>query len=609
MNEGGLILTPSVDILPDENRVIIKTQYHQKDLAKAVPGSRYDRANQRWTAPLSWGTVWALRAIFGDRVTISEGLLDWIHKYHDLYIKEILEIRDRWETTLGFDWEDPLFGYQRVGVEFLVAAQRALLADEMGTGKTVQSISAIRAVNEYHQHAVDEGQEAKAVHAFPVLVVCPNSMKKTWAKEFEQWYPGTRVEVVQGSAMKRRASIQKIDNREADVLVINWEALKSHTRLAPYGSVALRKCKDCGGDAATASCEYHSKELNDIRWGAVIADEAHRAKNAKAKQTRALWWVAHQQDCYRFALTGTPIANHPGDLWSILHFIAPEDWPSKVKYTDLYCLVGWNPWGGHDILDLDPRTRDIFNSVFHPRFLRRPKDAVLRDLPPKVYQTRFVEMTPKQRKAYTQLEANFIAELEAGIGFTTNPMTQMMRLLQLASSHAEVDADNNWRLAAPSSKVDEVLDIVEAAGDESVVVFAESRQLISLLEQALSKEDIPYVSVHGEVSTDDRQIAVDRFQKKEVNVILLTLGAGGEGITLTEADVMVFMQRSWSMVKNRQAEDRVHRIGLSRPVTIIDLIAPDTVEEHRMEVLTDKDAKLENLVQDQQTIKRLLGVA
>ena len=101
---------------------------------------------------------------------------------------------------------------------------------------------------------------------------------------------------------------------------------------------------------------------------------------------------------------------------------------------------------------------------------------------------------------------------------------------------------------------------------------------------------------------------MDRFQKKEVPVILLTLGAGGEGITLTEADIMVFLQRSWSMVKNRQAEDRVHRIGLSRPVTIIDLIAPDTVEEHRMEVLTDKDAKLENLVQDTATIKRLLGL-
>lgn len=587
-----LSVTPSVSV--ESDRLVLHTQLHQKDLAKAVPGARWDPTNKRWTAPLSWGVLWSLRAVFGQRIEADDSVRDWAAAYQTKNVAPLESLRDDINReSSGISVDDRLMPFQRAGVEFLTIAKRVLLADEMGTGKTIQAIEA-----------------GNRLDPERVLVICPNSMKYTWQREIASWNPRWTVSVVDGGVKKRREQIEAVASGDADVLIINWEALRFHSRLAAYGSIALNKCEKHGGDKKPGSCEVHPKELNAINWDLVVADEAHRLKNPKAKQTRAAWYVAHQQESHRFALTGTPIANHPGELWSLLHFLSPADWPSRVKYVDMFCLTGWNPWGGNEILDLSPQNRPYFDKIFLPMFLRRPKKLVLPQLPEKTYVTRDVPMTPKQRKAYRELRDQFITELDqGGIAFVTNPLVKVTRLLQLCSSYMEIDnstGETIWRRTNPSSKIADLLEFLDDAEGERVVVFAESKQLINLAEEALTKGKVSYASITGDVHPMERSRVIEAFQSGQKRVVLATLGVGGEGITLTAADVVFFMERSWSMVKNSQAEDRVHRIGLEHPVLIVDQVTPDSLEEHRVEVLADKELKLESLVQDEAQLRRLL---
>ena len=219
-------------------------------------------------------------------------------------------------------------------VKFLVKARRALLADEPGLGKTAQAIRALKKLQE-------NGEEV-----FPALIVCPNTLKTNWEREFDKWWPGIDVQVIKGSATQRR----KAFDHEAQVYVINWESLRTHSRLQPYGAVALARCVECGGHdskISPARCEVHQRELNTINFNSVVADEIHRSKEPKSKQTRALW-AASGDASTRFALTGTPIANNAVDLWPILHWLDEKEWPSKTKWIDRYVDTYLNAFGPLD---------------------------------------------------------------------------------------------------------------------------------------------------------------------------------------------------------------------------------------------------------------------
>jgi SNF2 family DNA or RNA helicase len=258
---------------------------------------------------------------------------------------------------------EDLFPHQRAGVKFLSVARRALLADEPGLGSPAQSISALKQLQ-------DNGEDV-----FPALIVCPNTLKKNWKREFDMWWPGVDVEVIKGSATQRR----KIFENEADVYVINWESLRSHSRLASYGSIALARCQECGGHDERVTinrCEVHKRELNEIDFKAVIADEIHRSKEPKSKQSRALWAATGNADI-RFALTGTPIANNVLDLWSILHWLSPEEWPSKTRWVDRMVNVMLNAFGGMMVLGVKPHMEEEFYATINPRMRRMLKAKVL----------------------------------------------------------------------------------------------------------------------------------------------------------------------------------------------------------------------------------------
>ena len=586
----------NIEITPD-GRIRLTTAWMEKDLVNQVPGTRFNYNDECWYLALSWGAACALRGVFGSNLEVGPALTAWAAKEFSTRIQPAMALRHRM-TTDAPDMDERLYDFQKVGVEFLVGAKRALLADEMGTGKTVQTIIALK-------EQLAERDSSKG----PILIVCPNSMTGTWKREFATWWDeALAVEVLTGNITQRRKMLDEVKNGTVDVLITNWEKLRLHSRLAPYGSVALKRCQVCEPTAPgrQTNCEKCEKEMNDIPWSAIVADEAHRMKNPRAKQTRALWWISRDVDI-KYALTGTPIANRPDDLWSIMHFVAPEDWPSKGSFIDRYCLVSWNPWGGTDIVGIRPQTKDEFFQILDPRFIRRTKAMVLPELPPKVYVRRDIDLTPKQKKAYKQIVDTMLAELDGGIAAVTNPLVRMTRLLQLTSAFAEVDGDGNWSLVKPSPKIDALLEIIEEAGTQQIAVFAESRQLIVLAEQTLTEKDVKFASIHGGISQAERDVAITRLNDGDVQVLLLTLGAGGEGLTLTAADIIVFLERSYSMIKNLQAEDRLHRIGQTADhVEIIDVIAADTLDEQRLAVRDGKAQKLEEIVRDAASLRAML---
>jgi SNF2 family DNA or RNA helicase len=590
----------NVELDESGKNVIIHTEWRFKELCKSIPGSKWDPKEQQWRVPTSWATCLALRSTFRDDLVIGPRLTEWAGQEVSTRITPANQLRELEVIEDGFN--EDLFPHQRAGVKFLAVARRALLADEPGLGKTAQAIRALKELQ-------DRGEDV-----FPALIVCPNTLKKNWKREFERWWPGVDVEVIKGSATQRR----KIFEESADVYVINWESLRSHSRLSGYGSIALAKCPECGGHDDRVSenrCEVHLRELNTIDFKAVIADEIHRSKEPKSKQTRALWAATGDADI-RFALTGTPIANNVLDMWSILHWLSPDEWPSKTRWIDRMINTMMNAFGGMMVLGVKPHMEQEFYAAINPRMRRMLKQKVLPWLPEMMFERKDVEMSTKQKKAYDQMRDLMIAELEDGESVTApSPLTQTIRLLQFASSFAEMSVDETTgeskvTLIGPSCKVDAVMDDIKNGdfGDDSVAVCAVSRQLIDLLSAEMTKEKIPHGLITGAQSEDERQQAVDDFQAGKIKWILFTAQAGGVGITLTAARRLIMLQRPWSLVDHKQALDRVHRIGseIHDSIIISDYVTEGTIEERVIQVLETKADNFEQIVRDKAQLLSLL---
>lgn len=544
-----------------DGRIVVDVDYSERVLIKQVPGASWSLRNKRWEVPLTWGGAVSLRGVFGESLTLTGRITDW--GFSQLRrVTALTELKS--SPTPG-----GAYGYQQTGVGFLKLAGSALLADEPGLGKTRQAILSL------------EEQD------YPVLVVCPKTLLYTWEEEWKKWSPQRTVAVVTGTAEKKRQILQS----KSDVYVLNYEALRTLSRLAPYGSIRLTV------EERVPQC------LNLITFGTVIADEAHRTKDPKAKQTRALWAVGHAAN-RRIALTGTPVANSPLDLWSLLHFLSPDEWRSRSAFIDRYCQTSANFWGGLEVQSLRSDTAAEFDRIFQPRFLRRQKCEVLTQLPPKTYQTRWVSMTPPQQKTYNKLQKEMLAEVEGGTIAAFDSLGKTIRLIQAASSTLAV-AGETVTVSNPSCKIDALLELVDEV-QQPMVVFAVSRKLIELTAAECTKKGISHVLITGGQTARERAEAVSTFQNGGATLALATMGAGGEGITLTKASTVVFLQRSWSLVQNLQAEDRLHRVGQTDTVNVIDVVTRDSIEESVHRTFQGKEANLQEIVKDPVRFARFL---
>jgi SNF2 family DNA or RNA helicase len=578
---------------PDE------TLWNDSYQIKMIPGKKWDRRAKRWTLPKSYAACIVLRELFGDRIVVEPELAAWARSERNrrnevLSLREALELGGR--SAFANDHDDILYPYQVPGRDFLVKATNALMGCEMGTGKSLQTLAAIRVADTIGQ-------------AYPALIVCPNSLKRNWEREIKRWLPEANPFVIQGSAAKRRTQIAEAAEADNAIIIVNIEAMKLHSRLSSYGSTRLKRCMECETktqpgtpDLKESACEVHEKELNRVPFRVCVLDEAHRVKDAQALQTRAIWNVFHGPTVeYRWALTGTPVANHPGDLWSIMHAIAPETYPAKSAFIDRYARIEYNHFGGMSIVGLNHEHKEEFFKILDPHFRRMIKADVLKQLPDKVFMRRDVEMSPKQARAYKDIAKELVTVLEDGTVLVANGnLAGATRLLQFASAYCEVEQGETpedpatWLVSLTdspkSSKIDELMSIIEDEPGKPMVIAAEHRQLIDLAATRMADAGHP----------GERDAAVQAFQDGKIDHILFTYKAGGVGLNLTRADTMVRLQRSWSLIDNNQGVDRIHRIGseVHDKVTIIDLVAAGTIEETQLERLYDKAERLEEIVRD-----------
>jgi SNF2 family DNA or RNA helicase len=492
-----------------------------------------------------------------------------------------------------------LTDFQRAGVAYLVHGERVLLGDPMGSGKTVQVIRALQVLDRMSRSP------------FPAVIICPSSLKHTvWKNEIQRWAPELSVSVVDGSAALRRKQIAE----KADVTIINWESVALHSRVSGYGDIRL------------SDKDRQNKELNFLSPRTVVCDEASRLRNPESKQYRAAAWLLRQAR-FRYAITGTPVNRDAFDLWAILHAIAPEWHPGKTRFGDRFVNTGYSLYGGLTVLGLKPETEAEFRKITLPLYRRLPKEVILPQLPPKLEPViRHTVMAPKQAKAYAQMEKDNIAQLN-DILIAGSQLSVLTRLLQFASASASVEYtpvlvtnDDGTKhtkqkaivkLEDPSGKIDDLIELLQELGDdEPLVVGAVSSQLINLAAARLKDNGITYALVTGAQKGEERSEAVRAFQAGEIRVILLTLGAGAEGLTLTRARFSLLMQEDWRPDFNEQFADRTHRIGSeihTSGIQLIKQITPGTVEERKAEVLGAKGVRIEDVMQDKAMLARLLG--
>lgn len=541
---------------------------------KQVPGARYNSVRETWAMPVTLAQVHALAGLFPGRVKRGDDVDDALDALYTWAETVTAAKQGHYDNSIT---DQHLFGFQRTGVAFLHAAGSALLGDDMGVGKTIQALVALP-------------EEESS------LIICTNSMKHKWAAEARIWRPDLEPFVIEGNASKRRQVIQRASavKERPVLLIINYEALRLHTRLAGFGSVSV-----ASGDAV-------AKELNQWDWGAVVADEAHKIKEPTTKQTRAVWQMGRQAR-NRIALTGTPLVNNPDDLWAIMHFVAPDEWPSRTLFRERYCLtqVGWH--GGIENLGLNPTREQEFRQFFEPRFLRRTKAEVLPDLPLKMpLDIRLLPLTARQEKLYNKLAKDFYAHIEEQLLAAPNPLTLSIRLRQAACAMLNVSSDGQvTHLSTPSNKLEAIKDLLDES-TEQIVIFSDSRKFAELVVRELTAVGIQTALLSGQVSPANRQLAIDRFQAGDARVFVGTLGAGAEGITLTAASTVVLAQQGWSHVQNAQAIDRVHRIGQTSTVHPIVLVSQHTIEEAVLQVDQAKEERLQEIVRDPEWWRRAL---
>lgn len=574
-----------------EGSILLKAEWNETDLVKAIPGSSHARGE--WRIPLTWASAAILRGTFGQSLQMSEALIEALWLIRSTRVDPANEFRDIVSWGHG---DQRLFPFQRAGVVFMRRAEDGLLGDDMGTGKTVQLSSIIN----------EEGD-------LPALIIVPNSTKEHWARHIRQWTVGTPY-VINGNQPARRKLITDAKKDPRAVVIMNLESLRTFSRLAPYGSTRLKRCTNCDkyGDPTIKStqCEVHPKELNGFGFKTVLLDEAHRVKDPASKQTRAVWAVMHDPSVeHRWAATGTPIANHLGDLWSVMHAVAPAEYPTRTKFLERYALMGWGNFGGMEIVGLRPDTREEFFTFFKPRFRRMPKGIVLTQLPKKVYVDRYVDLTPSQRKLYTQWETELFARDDNGnLMIAPSQLAARTRLDQLTcatiaiTDQPDLDDPRTWKIALkePSAKLDELENVLDELGDQQSVIVAVHSQFIELAAKRLEKKGIKHLLITGDVSPIDRQKALDALNAGHIQTVLFTAQAGGVGLDMSAASNIIFLQLPWSMVDYKQAEDRVHRIGSERheSVNVITILARDTCDNDKRERLRIKLERLEEITQD-----------
>ena len=459
------------------------------------------------------------------------------------------------EQPAGF--EGRLRDYQREGIGWMNFLRRfgfgGCLADDMGVGKTAQVLGLLETRRELRA-AGEVGR--------PSLVVVPKSLVFNWKQEAARFTPQLRV--LDYTGLAREAN----DFAAHDLVITTYGTLRRD---------ALR--------------------LKDVEFDYIVLDEAQAVKNAATESSKAVRLLRGE---HRLALSGTPVENHLGELWTLFEFLNP----GMLGAASVFKLAG------NAVRNPDDGTRRLLAHALRPFILRRTKEQVARELPQKTEQTIYCEMEPPQRKLYDELRnhyRNSLLQRIASEGMAKSKIQVLEALLRLRQAACHPGLLDAKRLPEPSAKLDVLLAQLREVLEEGhkALVFSQFTSLLSIVRQRLDAETVTYEYLDG--ATRDRQSCVERFQTDaDCRVFLISLKAGGLGLNLTAAEYVFLLDPWWNPAVEAQAVDRAHRIGQTRNVFAYRLIARDTVEEKVLELQNSKrDLAAAIINQDNSLIRSL----
>lgn len=460
----------------------------------------------------------------------SEG----VYSTRDSHFREVVK---GFKTVKDADFEEPeslsriMRNYQKDGYKWLRTLEAwkfgGILADDMGLGKTLQMIAVLLA-------AKNEGKKGTS------LIVCPSSLVYNWGAEFEKFAPELKVSIVTGNQEERQTQLNGW--KESDVLVTSYDLLKR--------DIAL---------------------YEEMEFLYEIIDEAQYIKNHTTAAAKAVK-VIHSQ--VRYALTGTPIENRLSELWSIFDYLMPGFLYSyEVFRRELETPI---------VKNNDEKAMKRLQKMVGPFILRRLKENVLKDLPEKLEEYRYVRLGERQQQIYDGQVVHMREQLarQNGEDFNKNKLQILAELTRLR----QICCDPSLCLEGykgEAAKLEACMELIQSAidGGHRILVFSQFTSMLEILEQRLREQETEYFVITGATTKEKRISLVKCFNEGDTPVFLISLKAGGVGLNLTGADVVIHYDPWWNLAAQNQATDRAHRIGQKKKVTVYKLIARHTIEE------------------------------
>ena len=461
--------------------------------------------------------------------------------------------------------QEKLYPFQREDVEFITQHPRCINGNVMGLGKTVEAMAVMQKLNTRHN-----------------LIVCNKTMVPEWWYQINTWLGEDCLTPHDDSKYVHRLS--GLDLAGPRFVAINYDIL------------------------INSECAH---ELRKVKWDVIIFDEAHHLKNPKAKRTQSAFLLTPFVPRI-ILMTGTPVQNSPADLFPLFHIINPSEYNNAYRWNNWFCIYNseeiWmkdhqgvpHPRIVRNIIPGATNNEELLNQLLHLHMVRHEKHEILTQLPPKQYRIVPVNLG-REATQYKQMEDEYFAILDSGESiYAPKAVAQMTRLRQICLD-PNLLSTKELKTSTPSAKTQTLLNIIEDA-DDKIVVYTYFEQYARLLGRELESKKIPYTSVTGKIKGLDRLRAVKTFQEDPtVKVILCTIGAGGESITLTSSHTCVFTDVFWNPSVNEQCEDRLYGrmdkgINQNRGALIIDLYCQDTVEQHVHKVVRRKEKMIERIV-------------
>ena len=493
------------------------------------------------------------RASYIDAVLTSHS--SDMQSHRDRYFKSL--IRDM-KSVADSDYEVPdamkpiLRDYQKTGYRWLCTIGQlgfgGILADDMGLGKTLQIITLL-------EHARLEASP------HPVsLIVCPSSLVYNWDSEIEHFAPNLKTLLITGTAQERQELLTHY--ADYDVLITSYDMLKRDI--------------DC---------------YDNLHFHYQVIDEAQYIKNHRTQAARS---VCSIHSVTRFALTGTPIENRLSELWSIFEYLMPGFlYPYAYFRSELEQPIVENK-------DVIAATR--LQQLVRPFIMRRLKTDVLKELPDKLEHAVYAQMTDEQNKLYTATALKLQKDLErqSDSMFKTNKiqiLAELTKLRQLCCDPALIYQNYH----GGSAKLDTCIQLIEnaMAGGHKILLFSQFTSMLDIIERRLKTERILYYRLDGSTKSEQRTRLVSAFNENKVPVFLISLKAGGTGLNLTGADIVIHYDPWWNAAAQNQATDRAHRIGQTHTVTVYKLIARHTIEEKILELQENKKALSDQILSEE----------